>query len=81
MQIISQSPSRITSDNPKIHPAVTKILEHANPQAMAQILGASIENDQLFVNIQLKDKKIKNLPSDIEILGQDQTYYCIKTIS
>jgi len=56
----------------KIHPAITQILEHANPKGMAKIYGASIENDTLYVYVHLADKKIQNKLLDIEILAQDK---------
>ncbi len=62
------APSEFT----KIHPAITQILEHANPKAMAKIYGASIENDRLFVYVHLADNQIQNKPSNIEILAQDK---------
>jgi len=61
-----------TSEYIKIHPAITQILEHANPKAMAKIYGASIDNDHLYVYVHLADNQIQNKPSDIEILAQDK---------
>jgi len=63
---------RHTIDHPKIHPAITQILEHANPKAMAAIYGVNIENDRIFVYVHLEDNQIQNRPSNIEILAQDK---------
>ena len=60
------------SENTKIHPAITQILNHANPKSMAKIFDASIDGDQLYVYVHLDDKKIQNKPLDIEILAQDK---------
>ena len=57
-------------ENPKIHSAITHILEHANPKAIAKKYGASLENDQLFVYVHLAENQKK--PSDIEILAKDK---------
>ena len=54
---------RLGIDHPKIHPAITQILENANPKALAKIYGASIENDHLYVYVHL-EKKIQNIPLD-----------------
>jgi len=67
--LIGRSP---TSEFAKIHPAITQILEHANPKALAKIYGASLENDQLVVYVHLSDNQVQNKPSDIEILAQDK---------
>jgi len=69
---------RISTDYPKIHPAITKILEHTNPKAMAKIYGTSIENDRLYVYVHLADKKIQKFPSDIEILAKDKNIIASK---
>ncbi len=64
-------PGRLsTSENPKIHSAITHILENANPKAIAKIYGASIDKDHLFVYVYLAENQ--NIPSDIEILAKDK---------
>jgi len=60
------------SESTKIHPAITQILQHANPKAMAKIYGASIDNDHLYVYVHLADNQIQNKLPDIEILAQDK---------
>jgi subtilisin family serine protease len=54
--------------HPKIHPAVSTILENANPKAMAKLLGAEMDDDQLFVYVHLKEKPGKSL--DLEIISE-----------
>jgi len=66
------------SEYTKIHPAITQILEHANPKAMAKIFGASIDNDHLFVYVHLADNQFQNKPLDIEILAQDKNIIASK---
>lgn len=61
---------RQNAKNPKIHPAITQILENANPEAMAQILGAELDGNQLTTYVYLSD--LGNLPPGIEILAQDK---------
>jgi hypothetical protein len=53
----------------KIHPQISKILQHANPNAMAKILGSQMDGDKLYVYVHLNDK-IPNKALDIEISGQ-----------
>jgi len=61
-----------SGESSKIHPAISHILKHSNPQDMAKIFDASIENDHLYVYVHLTDKKIQNKSLDIEILAQDK---------
>jgi uncharacterized protein (UPF0333 family) len=64
--------------NNKIHPAIPKILGHANPNAMASLFDTTIENNSLFVYVYFEDDKFKNLPKDIDILAQDQNVIATK---
>jgi len=59
-------------ESTKIHPAITKIFEHADPRALAKIYGATLDKDKLFVYVHFSDSKLKNKPTDIEILAQDK---------
>jgi subtilisin family serine protease len=64
---IKRTPS---SENPKIHHAITHILEHSNPKAIAKQYGASVEDEHLIVYVYLAENQ--NKPSHLEILAKDQ---------
>jgi subtilisin family serine protease len=61
---------RLDNEDSKVHPQISKILQHANPNAMAKILGSPMDGDKLYVYVYLDDKKIQNKALDIEISGQ-----------
>ncbi|MGD2107643.1 MAG: hypothetical protein PVH93_08580, partial [Nitrosopumilaceae archaeon] len=67
-KIDNEAPYGKSLQHPKIHPAVTNILDNANPMAMAKIYGAQMDDDQLFVYVHLKDKN--HAPTDIETFSQ-----------
>jgi hypothetical protein len=68
---MNENPVIVKFDNKdsKIHPQISKILQHANPNAIAKILGSQMDGDKLYVYVHLNDK-IPNKALDIEISGQ-----------
>jgi len=61
---------RYSTHIPKVDNAITRILENANPKAIAKLYGAQLEDDSLFVYVYLD--KIEGKPSNIEVLAQDE---------
>ena len=60
---------RYNNHIPKVDNAITKILENANPKAIAKLYGAELGDDSLVVYVYLD--KIEDKPSNIDVLAQD----------
>jgi len=62
----------------KIHPQIMKIMNNANPNAIARTLGTAVEDDKIPVYIYLNSDYVSNPPQGIDILAQDENVIVAK---
>jgi subtilisin family serine protease len=63
---------RTDTTETKIHYKVSKILQNANPKAMAKLMNTPMYEDKLLVYVHLDDTKIQHKALDIEIVSQNK---------